>query len=134
MIYVIYYNGCFYKIKEGKHIKLYNSTQNNLISDNVNVAENFFSRAIGLIEKKSFPDAQALVIKPCNSIHTFFMKFPIDVLFVNKNNKIISIYENVKPNRILPVHFNSKLVVELASGQIRVNNICLGDIIRIESE
>lgn len=113
-------------------MKLYNSTQNNLIAGDVQVAENYFSRNIGLLSRKSISSNEGLVIKPCFSVHTFFMKFPIDILFVNKKNEIIALYENVKPWKILPIHFSSRYVVELAVGQIAVNNICLGDIINLE--
>lgn len=60
------------------------------------------------------------------------MKFEIDVLFINSKGKIIALYENVKPWRILPIHLTSSYVIELPAGQIAVKNICLGDIIRIE--
>lgn len=113
-------------------MKIYNSSQNNLIADEAEVAENFFSRSVGLLSKKSMSEAEALVIKPCNSIHTFFMKFAIDVLFVNKKNEIVALYENVKPWRILPIHLTSKYVIELAAGQIEVKNICLSDIISVD--
>jgi len=112
-------------------MKIYNSTQNNLIADDVKVAENFFTRSVGLLFKKSFSEGEGLIIKPCCSIHTFFMRLEIDVLFVNKKNEIVAIYENVKPWRILPIHLNSSYVVELSAGQIFTKNIHKGDVILI---
>ena len=131
-IYVLYYNGCFSKRIEHGHMNIYNSTQNNLIADDVKVAENFFTRSIGLLSRKSISDNEALIIKPCCSIHTFFMKFAIDVLFVNRKNKIVGLYENVSPNQILPIYFSSYYVVELAAGQISNKNIQKDDIISLE--
>lgn len=113
-------------------MNIYNSTQNNLIADNVKVADNFFSRSVGLLSRKALSEGEALIIKPCCSIHTFFMKFEIDVLFINSKGKIIALYGNVKPWRILPIHLTSSYVIELPAGQITMKNICLGDIIRIE--
>lgn len=113
-------------------MKIYNSTQNNLIADDVKIAENFFTRSVGLLSRKSLAENEGLIIKPCCSIHTLFMRFPIDVLFVNRKNKIVGLYENVKPYRILPIHLTSHYVVELYAGQIALKNICLSDIIRIE--
>jgi len=113
-------------------MKIYNSTQNNLIADDVKVAQSFVTRSVGLLSKKSISEGEALIIKPCCSIHTFFMKFAIDVLFLNKKNKVVALYENVSPWRILPIHLNSKYVIELLAGQIAVKNICLSDIIRAE--
>lgn len=112
-------------------MKIYNSTQNNLIVDDVKVAENFFTRSIGLLSRNALSENEGLLIKPCCSIHTLFMKFSIDVLFVNKKNEIIALYENVKPWRILPIHPTSYYVIELASGQISNKKIEKGDLIQI---
>lgn len=113
-------------------MNIYNSTQNNLIAGDVKIAENFFTRSIGLLSRKSLSQDEGLIIRPCCSIHTLFMKFPIDVLFINKKNEVIALYENVKPWRILPIHPTSHYVVELCAGQISVKTICLSDIISIE--
>lgn len=114
-------------------MKVYNSSKNNLIADDVKAAQNFFTRSFGLLLRKSLSDNEGLIIKPCCSIHTFFMKFPIDVLFINKNNEIIALYENVKPYRILPIHLNSYYVIELSSGSVSEKNVEKGDLITISS-
>lgn len=112
-------------------MNIYNSTQNNLIADNVKLADNFVTRTFGLIPRASISDEEALVIKPCCSIHTFFMRFKIDVLFVNNKGKIVGLHENVAPNRILPIYLASDYVIELSAGQILRKNIQKGDIIQI---
>lgn len=112
-------------------MKLYNSTQNCLIADDVKIADNFISRTIGLISKKEISHAEGLLIKPCCSIHTFFMRFEIDVLFINRKNEVVALYENVKPWKVLPIHPSSHYVVELCSGLIEKNNISKGDTVEI---
>lgn len=104
-------------------MKVYNSTQNNMIADAIKVADNFVTRTFGLIPKSSLKEGEGLMIKPCCSIHTFFMKFAIDVLFVNQKNEVVALYENVKPWRILPVHFSSQYVIELPAGEITKKGI-----------
>lgn len=113
-------------------MKVYNSTQNNLIADDVKVADNFVTRTFGLIPKNSLNEGEGLLIKPCCSIHTFFMKFAIDVLFVNKKNEVVALYENVKPWRTLPIHLSSHYVIELPADTITAKNITKHDIISIE--
>ena len=114
-------------------MKVYNSSKNNLIADDVKLADNFFSRSIGLLSKKSLSEGEGMVIKPCCSIHTFFMRFEIDVLFVNKQNEVIALYENVKPWRILPIHPTSHYVIELKASTILAKNITKHDLINIEA-
>lgn len=122
----------FHRKRECFHMKVYNSSKNNLIADDVKAAQNFFTRSFGLLLRKSISESEGLIIKPCCSIHTFFMRFNIDVLFVNKQNQIVALYENVKPYRILPIHLNSYYVIELASGSISSKNIEKGNLINIE--
>lgn len=112
-------------------MKIYNSSNNNLIADNVKLANSFITRTLGLIPKTTISEDEGLVIKPCCSVHTFFMRFGIDILFVNKRNEIIALYENVNPWRILPIHLTAFYVVELAAGTISTKNIEKGDIISI---
>lgn len=112
-------------------MKVYNSTQNNIIADDVKMADNFVTRTFGLIPKSSLKEGEGLLIKPCCSIHTFFMRFEIDVLFVNKKNEIVALYKNVKPWRILPIHLASHYVIELTAGEITAKEIKKGDILSL---
>ena len=70
---------------------------------NIYIAESFFERLKGLMfisKEKSF----SLLIKNCNSVHTCFMKFNIDIYCLDKNYKTIKIYKNTKPFKfILPI-------------------------------
>lgn len=114
-------------------MKVYNSSKNNLIAGDVKLADNFVTRTFGLIPKNSLSEGEGLLIKPCCSIHTFFMKFSIDILFVNKQNEVVALYENVKPWRILPIHPTSHYVIELPACTITAKNIRKHDIINTSS-
>ena len=113
-------------------MNIYNSSNNNLIAADVKVAQNFITRSIGLLSKTSLSANEGLIIKPCCSVHTFFMRFDIDVLFVNRKNQIVAVHENVKPYRILPIHPTSFYVIELAAGSASAKNIIKGDLITLE--
>lgn len=65
----------------------------------IKITKNFKDRLIGLMGKKNIN--YSLLIKNCKSIHTFFMKEEIDVLLLDKNNIIIDIKRNIKPNKII---------------------------------
>ena len=66
----------------------------------VEVANSFFSRLIGLMFKKSYDPDKALLITPCNSIHMFFMRFPITAVFVNSDGVITDFKKDLKEWRI----------------------------------
>ena len=60
-------------------------------------ADNIISRMVGLLGKKSLDSDKALLITPCTSIHTFFMRFPITVIFINETYEITDYAINLKP-------------------------------------
>ena len=74
------------------------------------------------------------MIKPCNSIHTFGMKFPIDVAFVDKDNKVIHIMARTEKGKISPVIKGSKYVIEAGSGEFESKSLEVGDMIEIKSK
>ena len=63
----------------------------------VEIANNIFTRCKGLMFRKPIADNKALFITPCNSIHTCFMRFPISVVFVDKEGIVVKVKYNVKP-------------------------------------
>ncbi len=91
------------------------------ISNDVKVADGFFDRLIGLMFKKEMNGFSALWIKPCNSIHTCFMRYDIDVLFLDKNNKIVKIFRSMRPWRMTRLYFTVSSVLELKGGTLNEN-------------
>ena len=84
------------------------------IVQNVLMARSLWDRMKGLIGKTDFPSVNTLWILPCTGIHTFFMKFPIDVIFVNRKLQIKAVFKNIAPSRIIypPLFSNSHSVFE----------------------
>lgn len=68
-----------------------------VLAEQVEVANTFFSRLAGLMLRKSLPKGAALLLEPCPQIHTCFMRFTIDAVFCDKTGKILYIKENMKP-------------------------------------
>lgn len=71
-----------------------------VIAEKVEVARSFAARLIGLMGRRSLPSGFALVIPGCRQVHTFFMRFPIDVLFLDADNRVICLENGVKPYRV----------------------------------
>lgn len=104
---------------------------NKILSQNVRVADDFSSRLIGLMFKKKLVGADALLIDPCNSIHTFFMRYSLDVVFIGKKNNVVKIIRNLKPWRMTWLYFRSHKVLELPSGKLPAD-LKEGDILEVE--
>lgn len=113
-------------------MKIINKTKNTVLAQNTVVADTVFRRIKGLLGRKDFIKGEALVIKPCNSIHTFFMQFPIDVLFVDKHNQVIKVISSLKPFRLTYIYFDAAFVIELPVGTTQSTFTYKGDILSIE--
>lgn len=84
----------------------------NLVTlENVLIADTFLARFKGYMFQKK-PKYKAILIKPCNSIHTFFMKFDLDVLFLDENMKVVKKMEALKPNKMIMPIKEAKYVLE----------------------
>ncbi len=108
-------------------MRLINQTKNTILAEDVLIANNPLLRIKGLLGKKAFSAGQAIILEPCNSIHTFFMRFPIDVLFLDKNYKVIKALGNFCPNRISFIYWNSVRVIELPAGRLSLTDTQVQD-------
>jgi hypothetical protein len=113
-------------------MKIINQTKDTVLAKEVIIADTFLKRVKGLLGRKDFLPGQTLIIKPCNSIHTFFMQFPIDVLFVDKDNRVIKTLSSVKPFRLTSIYFQASFIIELPSGTIQSTLTCKGDTLLLE--
>ena len=82
----------------------------------VKVADRFMSRLVGLLRTAGLSNDQGLLLKKCNQIHTFGMKFPIDVIFFSKDGKILHLEHHMRPGKVSPHVKNAYWVLELQSG------------------
>lgn len=116
-----------------KITKTQNDEKAEMLSENLEIAESLFSRGKGLLGRTHLAEGQALWIKPCNNIHTFFMKFTIDCVFINKNSKIEKVYSKVKPFRIKGPVWKAYSVIEFSEGIIEKWNLQPGDQLHVVS-
>lgn len=82
------------------------------------MAETYESRSRGLLGRDSLDPTEGLWIIPCPMIHTFFMRFAIDVVFLDKKLRVVRVIENLKPWRVSPWVFSARSVLELAAGTL----------------
>lgn len=106
---------------------LFNETKQELIAKQVEMASTFWQKFKGLMFRGELPQESCLVIHKCNSIHTCFMKFPLDVIFLNKQHVVLHLIRDFKPFRFSPIIKDATTVVELASGQIASSHTEVGD-------
>lgn len=98
---------------------------------NIKIADSFWSRLKGLLIHKEPITEEGLLITPCNSVHMFFMRFPIDVVFLDESNRVVKTVSELRPwKMVLPVR-SAYSALELPAGTITKKNIKKGDIIQL---
>ena len=113
-------------------MRIRNITKNICLAEEAVMAQALFKRMKGLLGKARLRQGEAMVLKPCNSIHTFFMAFAIDVLFLDKDNLVVKILHNVSPFRISGIYLKAQSVVELPAGTIQATSTSIGDVLLFE--
>ncbi len=97
------------------------------IGSRIGLADTFFSRLFGLLGKSSLEDGAGLLIRPSSGVHTFWMRFAIDVVALDKELRVLKTWHRLSPWRVTSVSLKTHSVLELAPGQIRRHNIEPGD-------
>lgn len=112
-----------------RKVVVWNKTKESVILPKVYVAERFFDRLRGLMGTKELDLDAGLLIRPCNSVHTFFMKFSIDVAFMDKDGQVYYIIHSMRKNKVSPIVSKASSVLEASSGTFKGRNVAIGDII-----
>lgn len=106
------------------------TVEQKVLSQQVTIADNFFTRLKGLLGTKELPKGNALLITPCNSVHTFGMRYAIDVFFVSKNGEILKIVASMPPGKLAWCR-QSAFVLELWDGAAAAHHINVGDRVQL---
>ena len=96
------------------------------------MARAFFKRLKGLMFRTEMKPGSAMLLSPCPQIHTCFMRFALDVLFLDKNGTVLYIMENMKPWRLSPIVCHAAQTLEMPAGTLR-GRVKKGEQLRFEN-
>lgn len=94
----------------------------------IDVARNIWQRTRGLLGRRSLSPREGLLIEGCSSIHTCFMRFPIDVIYLDREGRVVKIVSHLAPWRFSSAR-GARSTLELAAGACARNGIAVGDVI-----
>ena len=104
-----------------------NLSRDTVLATEVEWALSSQQRLRGLLDRQGLDLGQALILSPCNSVHMFFMKFAIDVLFVNGTGIVVRAIENLRPWQVTRIYFTAQHTIELPVGAIAASDTKKGD-------
>jgi len=93
----------------------------------VEQAVTYWTRLVGLLGRSTMPDGFALLIRSCASVHTWFMRFPIDVVFLDADDRVLRIVPELPPFRMASCPRRARAVLELGSGAASRADLQPGD-------
>ncbi len=109
-----------------------NQTRNAILGDAVEVADTSAKRRVGLLKHERLEPGTGLWIMPCESVHTFFMKFPIDLVYLDKKRKVRKVRHAVPAWR-MSACFSAHSIIELPAGTVEKTGTQPGDELSIET-
>ena len=109
-----------------------NQTRNVVLGRTVEVADTSEKRRVGLLKHERLEPGEGLWISPCESVHTFFMKFPIDLVYLDKKRRVRKVRSAVKPWR-LSMCLTAHSILEFPAGTIGNTGTRPGDQLLIEN-
>jgi len=102
-----------------------------VLAERLEVAQSMTARMRGLLGRGALPPGGGMMLDPCASIHTFFMRFALDVVFLDAGLAVRKIAPNVKPWRLASC-WSARSTVELPAGALEGAGLAVGDVLRLE--
>ena len=115
-----------------RQIAVRNVTRTAELANRVQLAGDGANRRKGLLGRESLAPGEGLWIVPCEAVHTFGMRFPIDLIYLDRKHRIVKTRSNVGPWR-LSACLRAHSVIELAAGTVHSTRTAAGDIVQIET-
>jgi hypothetical protein len=112
-------------------LRVANQTKGQVLADRADIADTSAKRRTGLLKHTGLEPGEGLWIAPCEGVHTFGMKFPIDILFLNKKKKILKARANMVKGRIA-FSLLAHSVLELPAGTLAKTGTVAGDQLEFE--
>jgi uncharacterized membrane protein (UPF0127 family) len=113
-------------------VSVLNATRNTVLGERITVAETSRTRMVGLLGKRGLEPGTGLLIFPSQAIHTVAMRFPIDVVFIDRQWRVVHVRPAMVPYRMTGIHWKARCVLELPCGQIAETSTAVGDQLSIE--
>ncbi|MFN4259627.1 MAG: DUF192 domain-containing protein [Gemmataceae bacterium] len=105
--------------------RLRDQSTGQIVVANLEIADNYWSRFWGLQFRKELPAGAGMLLVPCPSVHTFWMRFAIDVLLLDKQGQVLAVRHHVRPWRVVwPVrHSHATLELPADTATVAVNSV-----------
>jgi len=106
--------------------RIANSRTGQIVAEHAELAQSPLKRMKGLLGKKGLAPDEAIILRPASSIHTVFMRFAIDVIYIDRDNKVVKVVRDLVPYRFSAAK-GAKTVIEMMTGATTTTDLQPGD-------
>jgi uncharacterized membrane protein (UPF0127 family) len=110
---------------------VHNTTRETTVGDRIEIADTAARRNKGLLGRAGLEPGEGLWIVPCEAVHTFAMKFALDLIYLDRKHRVVKVRESVRPGRISGA-FRAHSVIELPTGSIAASQTHPGDLLQFD--
>lgn len=114
-----------------KQVEIFRKLDGLKLGDKIFCATGMIDRMRGLLGRHHLDNGEGMLLEPCNSVHTFFMKFPIMIIFLSRENRIIKIIPKLGPWRVTRPYFSAAKTLELPCNSAG-NKLNVGDTLEVK--
>jgi uncharacterized membrane protein (UPF0127 family) len=104
-----------------------NATRGRVLAGAAEIARGPIRRGMGLMRRRGWFGSDALLLEHCNSVHSFFMRMPIDVAYLDKGGRVMRMVSSMRPWRVGPIVWSADSVLELPAGALARSGTAEGD-------
>ena len=113
-------------------VRVRNLSRASELASRATMADSFWRRLRGLLGQNGLDAGEGLVIVPCTSVHMLGMRFPLDVLHLDRSGTVLRVLPDLQPGRLGPMVWRSHMAVELPAGTIAASGTVAGDVVALE--
>lgn len=114
-------------------MQIANLTKHTELASNASAASSFWQRLVGLLGRRSLPVGEALLLQPCRSVHTLFMRFAIDLVYVDTQMTVVKTVHGLRPFRVSGALRRAHAVIELPAGALLRSATGVGDQLEVRT-
>ena len=112
--------------------RVHELTRGQVLAERLRSAHTHWTRLRGLLGTRSLPEGDGLWIRPCRQVHMFGMRYPIDVVFVDADQRVVGLTSDLQPGRVSPKFAGATSVLELPAGTIARTGLAVGTQLAID--
>lgn len=113
-------------------LRIVDTTRQTELGDRIETADRGPRRRKGLLGRDGLAPGQGLWIVPCEAVHTFAMRFPIDLVYLDRQKRVLKVRHSVPPGRISAC-LRAHSILELPAGTVRQAQVSAGDVLAFET-